>query len=70
MFAGHAAAQLDALLQNIVAGRQRATDLVGVALVVEHQRMNVAVAGVKDVRDAQPVFLARGADTSHDLRQF
>src|SRR6266513_4235181 len=45
MLARHAAAQFNALLQNVVAGRQRALHLIGIALIIKHQRMNIAVAG-------------------------
>ena len=53
-----------------MAGQERAPNLVRIALVVEHERMNIAIAGVKYVRDAQTVFLARGLDEAHDLGQF
>ena len=43
----------DALFQDLVAGRQHALHLVGVALVEQQDRMNVAVAGMEDVGDAQ-----------------
>src|SRR6266496_2242644 len=49
VFSRYAPPQFDALLQNIVPGCQRPTDLVGIAFVIQHQRMDIAVAGVKDV---------------------
>ena len=58
VLARDAAAQLDALFQDLVAGGERAADLIRIAFIVKNQRMNVAVAGVKDVRNAQPVLLA------------
>mgnify|MGYP003704701163 CR=1 FL=1 len=69
VFAGHTAAEVEAALENVVTGRDGAADLVGVAFVKQHERVDVAVAGMKDVRDAQAVFAARGADETHDVRQ-
>ena len=53
MLAGQAAAHLDARVQNFAARVDRAADLVGFALVVENDRMDIAVAGVKYIADAQ-----------------
>ena len=50
--------QADALLQDLVAGRQHALHLVGVALVEQQDRVDVAVAGVEDVGDPHVVLLA------------
>src|SRR6185437_9569899 len=69
MLARDTAAELDALLENVVAGRQRAADLVRIAFIVKHQRMDVAIAGVKNVRNAQVIFFAHRTDELHDLRQ-
>ena len=44
-----------------------APHLVGVALVVEQDRVDVAVAGVEDVGDAQAVALADGGDGAQDV---
>ena len=55
VLAGQAAAHLDAGVQNFAAGVDRAPHLVGVALVVEHDRMDIAVAGVEDVADREIV---------------
>ncbi len=41
----------DALVENLVARQQDALHLVGVALVEEQDRVDVAVAGVEDVGD-------------------
>src|ERR1043166_5693047 len=69
VLACHAPAELDALQQNIVPGLQRAAHLVGVSFIVKDERVDIAVAGVENVWDAQAVFLAAGADELHDLRQ-
>ena len=45
-------------------------DLVGVALVEEHDRVQVAVAGMKDIGDAQLVPSADLGDGAQDLREF
>src|SRR5882762_10501663 len=44
-----ASAKLNAFVQNIVARLKRPTDLVRVALIVKDKRMDVAVAGMKNV---------------------
>src|SRR5262245_46411344 len=48
---------------------QRATHLVRVTFIVKHERMNVAVAGVKNIRNAQTVLPAALANEPHHLRQ-
>ena len=61
VLAGDAAAERDARVEDLVAGGEHALDLVGVALVEEQDRMDVAVAGVEDVGDAELVALGRRA---------
>jgi hypothetical protein len=56
-------------VENLVAGRQHALDLIGVALVEEQDRMDVAVAGVKDVGDADAYFAADRDDPPQNVRQ-
>ena len=51
------AADVDAELQDLEAERFGSFDLAGDIGVVEDQRMQVTVAGVKNIRDAQPVAL-------------
>ncbi len=58
VLAGHAAAQRDARPQQLLVGLLGALQLVGIAVVVADQRMQVAVAGVEHVGDEQPVTLA------------
>ena len=70
MLAGDAAAAGDALVEDLVAGRQHALHLVGVALVEEQDRVDVAVAGVEDVGDrggrtSSPIVV----DAPEDVRQ-
>src|SRR3546814_15021439 len=55
MLAGQHAADLDAELQDVGAEVLRLLQLARLVGVVEDERMQVAVAGVKDVGDAQAV---------------
>ena len=59
VLAGQAAADRDAQLQDLGAGKLGPVRLVGVVGIVEDQRMQVAVAGVEDVGDLEAV---RSAD--------
>src|SRR4030095_7164970 len=49
-------------------GREHARDLAAVALVEEDDRMDVAVAGVKDVADPELVALGGRGDAAEGLR--
>ena len=69
VLAGDAAAEVDALVEDLVARQQDALHLLGVALVEQQDRVDVAVAGVKDVGDAQVVPLADVGDEPQDVRQ-
>src|SRR5262245_48891479 len=69
MLAGDAAADRDAFFQDLVAGGEDAPHLLRVALIEEQDRMDVAVAGVKDVGDPQLVMLADSANLAQDVRQ-
>ena len=69
VFAGHASAALDARIDNLAACLQHAIDLLLVALVEEQDWMDVAVAGVKYIDDANIVFLADFDDSLEDLGQ-
>ncbi len=64
---GHAAPELETGEQDLPTGRQRARRLGGIALVVQNDGMDVAVAGVEDVADAEPVARARRLDAREDL---
>src|SRR6185295_15993997 len=67
VLAGDTAAEFDASREDFVPGGQRAADLAGVAFIVEDQRVEIAVAGVEDVRDAQAVAAAAIGDKAHHL---
>src|SRR5579871_3508531 len=70
MLARCTAAHRDALLEDVMTGGQRPAHLVRFTFIVKDQWMDVAVAGVEHVRDAQAVLLAARADEAHHLRQF
>ena len=58
MLAGQAAAHRDARGENFAAGVDRVrAPAPAFAFVIEHDRMDVAVAGVKDVSDREAVTL-------------
>jgi hypothetical protein len=57
VLAGQHAADLDAEPQDVGAETLSLVELAGYVGVVENQRVQVAVAGVKDIGDAEPVFL-------------
>ena len=62
VLAGQHAAELDAAAQDVGAKSLGAVHLAGLVGVVEDQRMQIAVAGVKHVGDAQIVFGREVAD--------
>ena len=49
-----------------MAGKKGAADLIGIPFIVKDQRMDVAVARVKDVWNAELIFAAALADKVHD----
>src|SRR6478672_722986 len=55
MLAGNAAAASEALIEDLVARGQDALDLLRVALIEQQDRMNIAVAGVEHIHDADVV---------------
>ena len=71
MLAGQHAADLDAELQDLGAELLGAVEFARLVGIVEDQRMQIAVAGMKDVGDAQAVFLRQSrvmrASTSGSL---
>src|SRR6185369_16754796 len=69
VLARHAAAELDARRQDLASGGKRARRLVRIALVVQHYRMDVAVAGVEHVADAEAVARTRRLDAGEDVRK-
>ena len=56
MFAGEHAAELDADPQDVGAEGFRPLDLAGPVGIVQDQRVQVAVAGMKHIGDAKVVF--------------
>src|SRR3546814_5305418 len=68
MLAGQHAADLDAELQDVGAEVLRLLQLARLVGVVEDERMQVAVAGVKDVGDAQAVARAELAHALQDRK--
>src|SRR5204862_4267373 len=68
VLAGNAAAEFNAFFQNVLARREGLRHLVRLAFIIKNQRMNIAVAGMKDIRDAQTKFLARALNETHDFR--
>lgn len=69
VFAGDAAAGGEAFVEDFIAGVENAADLLGVAFVEEQNRMNVAIAGVKNIDNANIVSLANFDDFLEDVRQ-
>src|SRR5262249_37155376 len=69
VLARDAAARADALVENLVAGRQHALHLVLVALVEEQDRVDVAVAGMEDVANPDIILLADALNLAEDVGQ-
>src|SRR6516165_3444720 len=69
MLAGQDAADLNAELEDVDAKGLRALDLAGLVGVVKHERVKIAVAGVKDVGHREPVPLRERAYSGQDLGQ-
>src|SRR5262249_9349702 len=70
MFAGHTAAQANALVEDLVAGHEHALDLFLIALVEQQDWMDIPIAGVKDVGDAKVMPLSDLHDMAENFRQF
>src|SRR5581483_11375271 len=66
---GHAAANLDALLQDLAAGCQHSPYLIGIPLIKQQDWMDVAVTSMEDIADADLVFLADPANRTENVRQ-
>ncbi len=69
MLAGERAAYLDAMAHDFSARRNDAGELLAIALVKQDKRMQVAVAGMKNVADLQIVFAADLLDAAQRFRQ-
>src|SRR5262249_50837619 len=70
VFAGDRAARVDAQFHDLLARGVNAFDFVGVAPVVIQVRMEIAVARVKDRREAQVILRADKVNPGQDVRQF
>src|SRR5262245_24664904 len=69
VFAGDAATASQAFVENLVAGGQNPFYLFTVTLVEQQNRMDIAVASVKDIDDTDVVPCANLGDFSQDVRQ-
>ena len=69
MLAGQDAAEFDAYAQDVGAERFRPLHLARLVGIVEDQRMQIAVAGVKHVGDGKIVFFREIADPRQGFRQ-
>ena len=70
MFAGNTAAAVDAFLQYLMTCFQHALHLIGIAFVEEQNRVDIAVACVKDVWNAKALLGTGFANELHDLGKF
>ena len=57
MFSRHAASQIDAAIEDVFTGQHHALNLFLITFVKQQDRMNIAIAGVKHVDDADVVLL-------------
>src|SRR5260221_12728838 len=69
VLAGENATDLDAEAQDIGAERFGALELARLVGIVKDQRMEVAVAGMKDVGDAQPIVVGQDPHARQHLGQ-
>ena len=69
VLAGQHAADLDAELEDLGAELLGAVEFAGLVGVVEDERMQIAVAGMEHVGDAQAVFLRQLRDAREHQRQ-
>src|SRR5262249_26470395 len=69
MLAGEHAADLDAIAQDVGAELLGARQLALVVGIVENERMEIAVAGMEDIGDAQPMLLRELAHMGEHIGQ-
>src|SRR5205814_9250258 len=69
VLAGDAPAGRDAGRHDLLAGQVDPADDVGITPVERDVGVQVAIAGVEDIADAQPVAIPDLGDTVHDLGQ-
>jgi hypothetical protein len=70
VLAGESAANFDAIADDFGGGLQGALELRGVAGIVEHDGMQVAVAGVENVSDLKAILIADLPDAAESLGKF
>ena len=70
VFAGEAAADLDAIANDFGGGLHGALELLVVAEIVKNDGMEIAIAGVKDVSDVEAELSADFLDAAQGLRKF
>ena len=69
VLAGEAAADFDAITDDFSGGFQSALELLVVAKIVENDRVEIAVAGVEDVANAEAELVADFLDVAERLRK-
>src|SRR6516164_7803959 len=69
MLTGDAAAAAQAFFQNVVTGVQHALHLLAVAFVEKQNRVDVAVAGMKNVGDPDLVLFADALNLTKNMGQ-
>ncbi len=69
VLAGERAADFDAIADDFGGGLEGAFELLFVARIEEHDGMEVAVAGVKNVADLKAVLIADLLDAAESLRE-
>src|ERR1700722_2948562 len=69
VFAGEAAADFDAVTNDLRGGFQRTLELFVVAKIVENDGMEIAIAGVEDVADVESELSADFLDAAERLRE-
>src|SRR5438046_414347 len=69
MLAGQHSTDCDAELENIGTKGLGALDLAGLVGVIENKWMEIAVAGMEDVRNREPVLLRQRSHLREDLRE-
>ena len=69
VLAGKHSTDFDAELEDIGTKGLGTLDLAGLVGVVEDKRMEIAVAGMEDVRDREPVLLRQRPHPREDLRE-
>ena len=69
VLARHAASTIQTLLKDFMAGGDDALGLFGIAFVKQQDRMDVTIARVKNIHDANVMLAADFGDALQDMRQ-